>query len=94
MAVFLQLSFLMLLLSGQGFCQCFIGSDCRGDIVIAESKRDCCVLKDGASYNDVGTCKACKGMILAVYIVHRHTTNIVQFMDSVRQLMMLKKVTH
>ena len=61
MAVFLQLLLLVLLLNGEGLCQCYSRLSCSGTIVQAADQRDCCVLKSGLSFSDVGTCRPCIG---------------------------------
>ena len=54
---------LVLLLTGQGFSQCFTGSNCTGDQVPAVSQKDCCVgTNTGLSYNDTWGCTVCIGM--------------------------------
>ena len=64
MAVILWHLLLTLLLSGQGLCQCYSESSCAGDVVSSSDQRDCCVLQNGLSYNDAGTCRPCIGMIV------------------------------
>ena len=59
----LHLLLLLLLLCEQGLCQCFSEVNCIGDIVDAANQRDCCVLRDGLSHNDAGTCRTCIGRI-------------------------------
>ena len=61
MAVFLQLLFLVLLLNGEGLCQCYNGLSCSGTLIPADDKRDCCVLKSGLSFSSAGTCRPCIG---------------------------------
>ena len=54
---------IVLLLTGQGFSQCFTSTDCTGDQVPADNQRECCVGTDtGLTYNDGGTCTVCIGM--------------------------------
>ena len=51
---------LVLLLTGQGFSQCFTSTDCTGYQVPAGNQRECCVeTNTGLSYNDGGTCTVC-----------------------------------
>ena len=57
---------LILLLSGDGLCQCFSQLDCGGDVLPSEDQRECCVLRNGLSYNDTGTCRQCIGILLIV----------------------------
>ena len=55
--------FLLLLLTGQGFAQCFTNTDCTGGLVEAADQRACCVgTDDGLSFNDGTTCTLCVGM--------------------------------
>ena len=61
MAVFLQLLFLVLLLNGEGLCQCYNGLSCSGAVVPADDQRNCCVLKSGLSFSNTGTCRPCIG---------------------------------
>ena len=61
MVVILQLLFLVLLLNGEGLCQCYNGLSCSGAVVPAADQRDCCVLRSGLSFSDVGTCRPCIG---------------------------------
>ena len=64
MAAFLQTLFLGLLLNEEGLCQCYDGLICRGAIIPADDQRDCCVLKSGLSFSDVGTCRPCIGKFI------------------------------
>ena len=71
MAGTLYLAFLILLLSGEGLCQCHSELSCGGDVVPSNNQSDCCVSQNGLSYNDTGTCRPCIGIKLIVYnIVH------------------------
>ena len=59
------LSFLCLLLAGEGFSQCFTSIGCTGSQVPAATRRECCASTDeGLSYNSGGTCSVCIGMSL------------------------------
>ena len=50
------------LLPGQGFSQCFTGTNCTGGEVVALDKRDCCVgTDDGLSFHDGSNCSLCVG---------------------------------
>ncbi|CAI8047959.1 hypothetical protein GBAR_LOCUS26511, partial [Geodia barretti] len=52
--------FLLLLLTGQGFSQCFTNTDCTGGLVEAADQRACCVgTDDGLSFNNGTTCTLC-----------------------------------
>ncbi|CAI8008867.1 hypothetical protein GBAR_LOCUS6036 [Geodia barretti] len=52
--------FLLLLLTGQGFSQCFTNTNCTGGLVVAADQRACCVgTDDGLSFNDGTTCTLC-----------------------------------
>ena len=60
-AVILALLFVSLL-PGQGFSQCFTGTNCTGGEVVALDKRDCCVgTDDGLSFSDGSNCTLCIG---------------------------------
>ena len=63
--------FLLLLLTGQGFAQCFTNTDCTGRLVVAADQRVCCVgTDDGLSFNDGTTCTLCVGMsVVAIDLV-------------------------
>ena len=63
MAVSVILALLFVsLLPGQGFSQCFTGTDCTGDEVVALDERDCCVgTNDGLSFSDGSNCSLCIG---------------------------------
>ena len=69
MVVFLQL--LILLLSRQGLCQlCYRQLSCEQYTATVENQRDCCLMRNGLSYDDGGTCRQCIGMkILLVDII-------------------------
>ena len=55
------------MLTGEGFSQCFTGTDCTDDQVPAANKRECCIgTNDGLSYNDRGTCTECIGNVTNV----------------------------
>ena len=57
------LSFLFLLLAGEGFSQCYSDTACTGSLVPAANQRECCAGTDeGLSYNGDGTCSVCIGM--------------------------------
>ena len=57
------LSFLFLLLAGEGFSQCYSDTACSGSLVPADNQRECCAGTDeGLSYNNGGTCTMCIGM--------------------------------
>ena len=63
MAFGLYRSLLVLLLTGEGFSQCFDSTGCTGSQVVARDKRDCCVgTNDGLSFNNGGTCTNCIGI--------------------------------
>ena len=64
MAGTLYLLFLILLLSGEGLCQCYSQLECVGDEVPSASQGDCCVNQNGISFNDEETCRPCIGMLL------------------------------
>ena len=54
---------LVLLLTGEGFSQCFDSTGCTGSLVGAVDQRDCCVgTNDGLSYNDGLNCTNCTGI--------------------------------
>ena len=54
---------LVLLLTGEGFSQCFDSTGCTGSLVGAVDQRDCCVgTNDGLSYNNGGICTNCIGI--------------------------------
>ena len=58
-----SLSFLFLLLAGEGFSQCYSDTACSGSLVPADNQRDCCAGTDeGLSYSNGGTCNLCIGM--------------------------------
>ena len=57
------LSFLFLLLAGEGFSQCYNDTACSGSLVPADNQRECCAGTDeGLSYSAGGTCYLCIGM--------------------------------
>ena len=57
------LSFLFLLLAGEGFSQCYSDTACSGSLVPADNQRECCAGTDeGLAYNAVGTCNLCIGL--------------------------------
>ena len=57
------LSFLFLLLAGEGFSQCYNDTTCSGSRAPAANQRECCAGTDeGLSYSSGGTCSACIGM--------------------------------
>ena len=57
------LSFLFLLLAGEGFSQFYSDTACSGSLVPADNQRECCAGTDeGLSYNNGGTCTMCIGM--------------------------------
>ena len=62
---------LFLLLTGQGFSQCFTDTNCTGRVVVAADQRACCVgTDDGLSFNDGTTCTLCIGMsVVAIDLV-------------------------
>ena len=54
---------LLLLLTGQGFSQCFSSTNCTGGLVVAADQRACCVgTDDGLSFNNGTSCNLCIGM--------------------------------
>ena len=54
---------LVLLLTGEGFSQCFDSTGCTGSLVGAVDQRDCCVgTNNGLSFNDGGICTICIGI--------------------------------
>ena len=54
--------FIVLLLIGEGFSQCYVNTDCTGTVVEATDQRDCCVGTDnGLSFNDGSNCNLCIG---------------------------------
>ena len=58
------LSFLFLLLAGEGFSQCYNDTACSGSLVPADNQRECCAGTDeGLAYNAGGTCNLCIGML-------------------------------
>ena len=63
MAVSVILALLFVsLLPDQGFSQCFTGTNCTGDEVVALDERDCCVgTDDGLSFSDGSSCTLCIG---------------------------------
>ena len=63
MAVSVTLALLFVsLLPGQGFSQCFTGTNCTGGEVVALDKRDCCLgTDDGLSFSDGSNCSLCIG---------------------------------
>ena len=63
MAVSVILALLFVsLLPGQGFSQCFTGTNCTGGEVVALDERDCCVgTDDGLSFSDGSNCSLCIG---------------------------------
>ena len=67
MAVTWHSLFLILMLSGEGFCQCYSELSCGGTVIPSLDQRDCCILKIGLSYNDAGTCRPCIGVLVIVY---------------------------
>ena len=63
MAFGLYLLLLVLLLTGEGFSQCFDSTGCTGNLVRAVHQRDCCVgTNDGLSFNNGVTCTNCIGI--------------------------------
>ena len=59
-----SLSFLFLLLAGEGFSQCYSDTACSGSLVPAANQRECCAGTDeGLAYNAGGTCSLCIGML-------------------------------
>ena len=63
MAVSVILALLFVsLLPGQGFSQCFTGTNCTGGQVVALDERDCCVgTDDGLSFSDGSSYSLCIG---------------------------------
>ena len=58
------LSFLFLLLAGEGYSQCYTSIGCNGSLVPAANQRECCAGTDeGLSYSAGGTCSLCIGML-------------------------------
>ena len=58
-----SLSFLFILLAGEGFSQCYNDTACSGSLAPADNQRECCArTNEGLSYNDGGTCYLCIGM--------------------------------
>ena len=55
---------LTLLLSRKALCQCYSELNCGGDVLPSNDQRDCCVMQNGLSYNDAGTCRPCIGVLL------------------------------
>ena len=55
---------LTLLLSRKALCQCYSELSCGGDVLPSNDQRDCCVMQNGLSYNDAGTCRPCIGVLL------------------------------
>ena len=70
MAGTLYLLFLILLLSGEGLCQCYSQLDCEGDVVLSVGQSDCCVNQNGLSFDNVGTCRPCIGMLYIDCLPH------------------------
>ena len=63
MAAALYHLLLVLLLTGEGFSQCYNSTGCTGSLVGAVDQRDCCVgTNDGLSFSDGGICANCIGM--------------------------------
>ena len=63
MAIGLYHLLLVLLLTGEGFSQCYNSTGCTGSLVGAVDQRDCCVgTNDGLSYNDGLSCTNCTGI--------------------------------
>ena len=61
------LSFLFLLLAGEGFSQCYSDTACSGSLVPAANQRECCAgTNEGLAYSSGGTCNLCIGM----YVVY------------------------
>ena len=55
--------FILLVLSEEGFSQCFTNTDCTGDEVVVTDRRDCCVgTDDGISFQNGSSCSLCVGM--------------------------------
>ena len=54
---FLQLLFLVLLLNGEGLCECYNELSCSGAVIQAADQKDCCILKSGLSFSNIGTCR-------------------------------------
>ena len=92
MTVSLFCFILTLLLCGEGLCQCYSQLSCVGDIVPSNDQRDCCVMQNGLSYNDGGTCRPCIGIALIVCHIHSRDSVFLQFMDSEMLWMMLMRV--
>ena len=64
MAAALYHLLLVLLLTGEGFSQCFNSTGCTGSLVRVSSERECCVgTNDGLSYNDGLNCTNCTGTL-------------------------------
>ena len=64
------ISFLLLLFSGQGHCQCFTSFVCGGiDTVAAVDLRDCCVWKNGSFFITNYQCFVCTGMLGLIFII-------------------------
>ena len=58
------LSFLFLLLAGEGFFQCYSDTACSGNLVPAANQRECCIETDeGLAFSAGGTCNMCIGII-------------------------------
>ena len=75
---------LILLLGGEGLCQCFSHLDCEGDVLPSEDQRDCCVNQNGLSYNDTKACRPCIGVSLILCLIHSRASLFLQFMGSLR----------
>ena len=57
------LSFLFLLLAGEGLSQCYNDTACSGSLVPADNQRECCAVTDeGLAYSSGGICSVCIGM--------------------------------
>ena len=85
---------LVLLLTGEGFSQCFDSTGCTGSLVGAVHQRDCCVgTNNGLSFNNGGICTNCIGidsdkLAAKIYFSEYELFSVVlQSMGSVRQCM-------
>ena len=62
MAAVLYHLLLVLLLTGEGFSQCYNSTGCTGSLVVAVDQRDCCIgTNNGLSFNIGGICTNCIG---------------------------------
>ena len=86
------LSFLFLLLAGEGFSQCYNDTACSGSLVPADNQRECCAGTDeGLAYSAGGTCNLCIGMLYIDLAVASNRI-FVQFMGFLKLCMIWMRV--